>query len=228
MARKAHQHKQIKHTYILEFVKSSAPTCWWLLRRLLDGKCTVVLLLLKKCISNVFQKMGIFLIGFQTALDYVYLYWNRCIYHKFALGNKQVNLRKRKKNETSTSHDCRCSSPLQTFILLCRTSRWTMGILTVMCYEQAGLFEYFIASGSQAGCSFVKALYCISFLCQSPFPVAVACQTMTLCFLQVAWRQACHEPWGLDANHWTTSEPLRYLPAFKSFPTLPFLDITYS
>lgn len=44
-----------------------------------------------------------------------------------------------------------------------------MGILTVMCYEQAGLFEYFSASGSQAGCSFVKALYCISFLCQSPF-----------------------------------------------------------
>lgn len=42
-----------------------------------------------------------------------------------------------------------------------------MGILTVVCYEQGGLFEYFSASGSQAGCSLVKALYCISFLCQS-------------------------------------------------------------
>lgn len=77
-----------------------------------------------------------------------------------------------------------------------------MGILTVMCYEQTHLFEYFSASDSQAGCSIVKALYCISFLCQSPFPVAVPCQTMmTLCFLQVAWRQVCHEPWGLPASH---------------------------
>ncbi|KAK9532673.1 hypothetical protein VZT92_010047 [Zoarces viviparus] len=76
-----------------------------------------------------------------------------------------------------------------------------MGTLTVVCYEQAGLFECFSAPGSQAGCSFVKALYCISFLCQSPFPVAVRCQTMTLGFLQVAWRRACHEPWGLTASH---------------------------
>lgn len=83
-----------------------------------------------------------------------------------------------------------------------------MGILTVVCYEQAGLFEYFSAPGSQAGCSFMKALYCISFLCQGPFPVAVLCQTtMTLCFLQVAWRQVCHEPWGLTAGHRTTSLP---------------------
>lgn len=81
-----------------------------------------------------------------------------------------------------------------------------MGILTVMCYEQARLFEYFSAPVSQAGCSFVKALYCISFLCQSPFPVAVPCQTMTPGFLQVAWRRACHEPRGLTASHWTTLE----------------------
>lgn len=96
-----------------------------------------------------------------------------------------------------------------------------MGILTVMCYEQAQLFEYFSASGSQAGCSFVKALYCISFLCQSPFPVAVLCQTtMTLRFLRVAWRQACHEPQGLTASHWTTSQAPSPsgLSAFKSFP----------
>lgn len=92
-----------------------------------------------------------------------------------------------------------------------------MGILTVVCYEQAGLFEYFSASGSQAGCSFVKDLYCISFLCQSPFPVALPCQTMTPGFLQVAWRRACHEPWGLTASHWTTSVAPT-LSAFKSPP----------
>lgn len=97
--------------------------------------------------------------------------------------------------------ECWGSTSLQTFTLLCPTWRWTMGILTVMCYEQTGLFEYFSAPGSKAGCRFVKALYCISFLCQSPFPVAVPCQTtMTLCFLQVAWRQVCHEPWGFHAS----------------------------
>lgn len=43
-----------------------------------------------------------------------------------------------------------------------------MGFLTVACCEEAGLFEYFSVLGSQAGCSIVKAPYCISFLCQSP------------------------------------------------------------
>ena len=81
-----------------------------------------------------------------------------------------------------------------------------MGILTVVCYEQARLFEYFSAPVSQAGCSFVKALYCISFLCQSPLPVAVPCQTMTPGFLRVAWRRACHEPRGLTASHGATLE----------------------
>lgn len=66
-----------------------------------------------------------------------------------------------------------------------------MGILTVMCYEQAGLFEYFSAAGSQAGCSFVKALYCISFLCQSLFSCGGAVSNDDPPgFLQVAWRRA--------------------------------------
>lgn len=47
-----------------------------------------------------------------------------------------------------------------------------MGFPTVACCEEAGLFEYFSVlgsqAGSQAGCSIVKAPYCISFLCQSP------------------------------------------------------------
>lgn len=100
--------------------------------------------------------------------------------------------------------------------------------VTVMSSEQARLFEYFSTLSSQAGCSFMKALYCISFLCQSPFPVAVLCQTtMTLCFLQVACRQACHEPWGLTVSHRTTSKPLLRLSVFKSFATLPFLDLPF-
>lgn len=100
--------------------------------------------------------------------------------------------------------------------------------VTVMSSEQARLFEYFSTLSSQAGCSFMKALYCISFLCQSPFPVAVLCQTtMTLCFLQVACRQACHEPWGLTVSRRTTSKPLLRLSVFKSFATLPFLDLTF-
>ncbi|TNN71376.1 hypothetical protein EYF80_018454 [Liparis tanakae] len=49
-----------------------------------------------------------------------------------------------------------------------------------------------------------------------PFPVAVWCQTMTLRFLQVAWRRACHEPRGLTASHRTTSEtPLRLSAGFQ-------------
>lgn len=100
--------------------------------------------------------------------------------------------------------------------------------VTFMSSEQARLFEYFSTLSSQAGCSFMKALYCISFLCQSPFPVAVLCQTtMTLCFLQVACRQACHEPWGLTVSRRTTSKPLLRLSVFKSFATLPFLDLTF-
>lgn len=72
--------------------------------------------------------------------------------------------------------------------------------------------------------AFVKALYCISFLRQSPFPVAVPCQTMTLCFLQVAWRRACHEPWGLAAGHRTTSEPPP-LCLSASFQVIPHLAL---
>lgn len=83
----------------------------------------------------------------------------------------------------------------------------TMGILVVVCYEQAAVFQYFSASGSWASCSFEKTMYCISFLCQSTFPAVQPCQTtMTLCFLQVAWRWVCHEPWGLTASHWITSK----------------------
>ncbi|KAK1883470.1 Mini-chromosome maintenance complex-binding protein [Dissostichus eleginoides] len=55
-----------------------------------------------------------------------------------------------------------------------------------------------------------------SNLLKEPFPVAVPCQTMTLCFLQVAWRQACHEPRGLTASPRTTSEtPLRLSASFS-------------
>lgn len=82
--------------------------------------------------------------------------------------------------------------------------------------NKPGCLSILARPGSQAGCSFVKALYCISFLCQSPFPVAVPCQTMTLCFLQVAWRRVCHEPRGLTASHWTTSKtPLRLSVCFQ-------------
>lgn len=65
----------------------------------------------------------------------------------------------------------------------------------ILTHEQARLLQCFNASVSEAGCSFKRTLYCISFLCQSPLPVAVLCQTlMTSRFLRVAWRQACHEP----------------------------------
>lgn len=101
-----------------------------------------------------------------------------------------------------------------------------MGILTVVCYEQAGLFEYFSASGSQAGCSFVKALYCISFLCQSPFPVAVPCQTMTPGFLQVAWRRALPRALGphrQPLNNLRGPHSLRF-----QVPHLVLLKLTFS
>lgn len=72
--------------------------------------------------------------------------------------------------------------------------------------ELVWVFECLNAPLSRVDCSFVKALYCISFLSQSPFPVAVPCQTtMTRRFLRVACRQVCHEPWGFTASHWTTS-----------------------
>lgn len=94
------------------------------------------------------------------------------------------------------------------------------------CFEQARLFRYFNASGSQAGCGFVKALYCISFLCQSPFPVAVPCQAMTLCFLQVAWRRACHEPRGPSTSHWTPRVPSLRLLSSRS-QALPLLELIF-
>ncbi|CAB1452987.1 unnamed protein product [Pleuronectes platessa] len=96
-----------------------------------------------------------------------------------------------------------------------------------VCMNERGCLSILARRRSQAGCSFVKALYCISFLCQSPFPVAVPCQTtMTLCFLQVAWRQVCHEPQGLTASHRATSEPPTPSGLSSPSPTLPSLGLT--
>lgn len=100
-----------------------------------------------------------------------------------------------------------------------------MGILTVVCYEQGGLFEYFSTLGSQAGCSFVKALYCISFLCQSRFPVAVLCQTMTPGFLQVAWRRALPRALG---PHCQPLNNLRGPTCTASSTHLVLLTLTFS